>query len=268
MKTVGMIPARYGSTRLEGKALADICGKPMIQHVYERTSQASGLDEVLIATDDPRIAEAVEAFGGRYEMTADTHQSGTDRLAEVARRVDCDLIVNIQGDEPMIEPAAIEAAVGPFLAGSGDRFGTIATPITEPREYEEPSTVKVVVDLSGYALYFSRAPIPHFRDGGDWGQARVGTRLVASGHVADATSRVPTGSAPQLPLKHIGLYVYTRDTLLWYAALPPTPLERTEKLEQLRALENGCRIRVVQVDYSPIGVDTPEDLERVRALMA
>lgn len=251
MVVIGMIPARYASTRLEGKALAEIAGKPMIQHVYQRAARARLLDEVLVATDDPRIARAVAGFGGRCEMTSAEHQSGTDRLAEVAQRTDCDLIVNIQGDEPMIAPEAIDAALGPFLEAPGERFGTLATPITDPREHQEPSTVKVVVDPRGYALYFSRAPIPYFRD--------------VDGGLAPTES----GPGPTTPaLKHIGLYVYTKETLLWYASLPPTPLERTERLEQLRALENGCPVRVVVTDYSPVGVDTPEDLARVRALMA
>jgi len=248
-----MIPARYGSTRLEGKALAEIAGKPMIQHVYERAARATCLDAVLIATDDPRIAAAVAAFGGRCEMTADTHQSGTDRLAEVARRLQCDVIVNIQGDEPMIEPEAVDAAVDPFLAGAPERFGTLATRITDAEEHLDPATVKVVVDAAGYALYFSRAPIPYFRLDADDAPA------------AGAPRRHPHSGL--WPLKHIGLYVYTRETLLWFSALAPTPLERTERLEQLRALENGCRIRVVQVDYSPIGVDTPQDLAKVRSIM-
>lgn len=248
-----MIPARYASTRLEGKALADIGGKPMICHVYERAARAAALTDVLVATDDDRIARAVEAFGGRCEMTDPSHKSGTDRLAEVAARIDCDIVVNIQGDEPMIEPAAIDAALGPFLAGDGERFGTIATRITDLAEHMEPSTVKVVVDATGHALYFSRAPVPYFRldAADDW--------------PPDRPRRHPDSGL--WPLKHIGLYVYTRDTLLWYAGLPQSPLEQTEKLEQLRALDNGCPIRVVEVDYSPIGVDTPEDLRRVREIM-
>lgn len=249
-----MIPARYGSTRLPGKALADIAGKPMIQHVYERAAKASSLDEVLIATDDETIAAATAAFGGRCEMTAGTHQSGTDRLAEVVGRLPCDVIVNIQGDEPMIEPAAIDAAVAPFLTGPEERFGTLATRITTLEEHLDPSTVKVTVGLDGYALYFSRAPVPYFRFDTD-----------LSPLAADAPRQHPESGL--WPLKHIGLYVYTRETLLWYSSLTPTPLERTERLEQLRALENGCPIRVVQVGYSPIGVDTPEDLARVRSLM-
>lgn len=249
---LGIIPARYAATRLEGKVLADIAGKPMIQHVYERAARACSLADVIVATDDPRIAQVVRGFGGRYEMTATTHPSGTDRLAEVAGRIRCDVIVNIQGDEPMIEPGAIDAAVEPFVAG-GERFGTLATRITSLQEHLEPSTVKVVVNRAGYALYFSRAPIPYFRTDSDAQWPPTQPR------------QHPTSGL--WPLKHIGLYVYTRDTLLWFAGLPPSPLEQTEKLEQLRALENGCPIRVVQVDYSPIGVDTPADLEHVRALM-
>lgn len=249
-----MIPARYASTRLDGKALADIGGKPMIRHVYERAARAATLSDVLVATDDDRIARAVEGFGGRCEMTASSHQSGTDRLAEVAARTDCDIIVNIQGDEPMIEPAAIDAAVQPFLeAGGGERFGTIATRIADLAEHLEPSTVKVVVGGTGHALYFSRAPIPYFR------------LDVDDAWPPDKPRRHPVSG--MWPLKHIGLYVYTRETLLWYAGLPQSPLEQTEKLEQLRALENGCPIRVVEVDYSPIGVDTPEELRRVREIM-
>ncbi len=248
-----MIPARYGSTRLEGKALAEIAGKPMIQHVYERAVATEALDEVLIATDDERIARATEAFGGRYAMTATTHQSGTDRLAEVARGTDCDVIVNIQGDEPMIKPEAIDAAVAPFLADSGERFATLATPIHDIARHLDPNTVKVVVDQSGYALYFSRAPIPYFRLDAD------------EAWPADRPRQHPETGV--WPLHHIGLYVYTRETLLWYSELQSTPLEQTEKLEQLRALENGCPIRVVQVDYAPVGVDTPADLEMVRQLM-
>jgi 3-deoxy-manno-octulosonate cytidylyltransferase (CMP-KDO synthetase) len=252
VKIIGMIPARYGSTRLPAKALADICGKPMIQRVYERVCQASSLSEVLIATDDERIAAAVAGFGGRCEMTSPTHPSGTDRLAEVARRTDCDLIVNIQGDEPLIAPQAIDAAVQPFVTGQ-ERFGTLARPLTTREEYEMPSLVKVVVDLRGYALYFSRATVPFFRL--DPGQEIA----------ADAPWQHPVTGVRAL--HHIGLYVYTKETLLWYAGLAPTPLEQTEKLEQLRALENGCPIRVVQVNYAPIGVDTPEDLECVRHLI-
>lgn len=253
LSIVGMIPARYASTRLPGKVLLDLAGKPMIQRVYERCQRAELLDEVIVATDDERVRDAVLGFGGRVEMTGSHHCSGTDRLAEVAGRVPCDVIVNIQGDEPMIEPAAIDAAVQPFLEDPELQMGTIATRIETLAEHTDPAAVKVVVDEQGWALYFSRAPIPYFR--------------VDPGAVPPDTPRRHPKSG-MMPLKHIGLYVYRREMLLWYAALPPAALEMTEGLEQLRVLEAGRRIRVVEVEYSPIGVDTPEDLECVRALLA
>jgi 3-deoxy-manno-octulosonate cytidylyltransferase (CMP-KDO synthetase) len=250
---VGMIPARYASTRLPGKVLLDLAGKPMIQRVYERCLQADLLDDVIVATDDERVHEAVEGFGGNVEMTACEHCSGTDRLAEVAERNDADVIVNVQGDEPMIEPAAIDAAVEPFLSDDDLQMGTIATPIEDLEHHLDPATVKVVVDAEGWALYFSRAPIPFFR-------------LPEGEPQPDAPRTHPDSGLA--PLKHIGLYVYRREMLLWYAGLEASRLEQTEGLEQLRVLEAGRRIRVVVVDYSPIGVDTPEDLERVRKLLA
>ncbi len=252
-RIVGMIPARLAATRLPGKVLLDIAGKPMVQHVYERAQQSRHLSEVLVATDSDEVLRAVEGFGGKAVMTSPEHASGTDRLAEVARGTDCDLVVNIQGDEPLIRPEIIDAAVAPFLAEEGLRLGTIATPILTLEEHLEDSAVKVVVDRRGFALYFSRCPIPFFRldPGATW--------------PADKPRVHPKSGL--IPLKHIGMYVYTRDTLLWMAGLERTPLEITEGLEQLRAVENGCSIRVVQVDYSPIGVDTPEDLARVRQIM-
>jgi 3-deoxy-manno-octulosonate cytidylyltransferase (CMP-KDO synthetase) len=253
MKIIGMIPARYASTRLPGKVLAPIAGKPMVQHVYERAKQAGVLSAVLVATDDERVYRAVRDFGGWAEMTSPYHASGTDRLAEVAARVDCDLVVNIQGDEPLLEAPVIEAAVAPFLCDPQLRMGTVATPIRTRAEHEDAAVVKVVVDREGYALYFSRAPIPFFRldSPSPWPQEE----------------RRQHPASKLWPLKHIGLYVYRREALLWFAGLEPTPLELTEKLEQLRALENGCRIRVVTVDYSPLSVDTAEDLERVRRIL-
>jgi 3-deoxy-manno-octulosonate cytidylyltransferase (CMP-KDO synthetase) len=254
---VGIIPARYDSTRLPGKVLLDLAGKPMIQRVYERCRQAELLDEVLVATDDERVRDAVEAFGGRAEMTSCEHCSGTDRLAEVAERMGSlgpgDVIVNIQGDEPMIEPEAIDAAVRPFFNDADLQMGTIATPIDELEEHLDPAAVKVVIDADGWALYFSRAPIPYFR-------------LAAGEQQPDGPRRHPASGMS--PLKHVGLYVYRREMLLWYAGLPVSPLEQTEGLEQLRVLEAGRRIQVVIVDYSPIGVDTPEDLQRVREMLA
>lgn len=253
MKIIGMIPARYAATRLNGKVLVPLAGKPMVQHVYERASQAGSLNEVLVATDDERVRRAVEAFGGRVEMTSPHHSSGTDRLAEVAARVECDIVVNIQGDEPLLDPQVIEAALAPFLLEHELRIGTVACPIRTLEEHLDSAVVKVVLDRRGYALYFSRSPIPFFRldSPSPWLQ--------------DSRRQHPVSEL--WPLKHIGLYVYRTEDLLWFAGLKPTPLELTEKLEQLRALENGCPIRVATVDYSPISVDTPEDLERVRAIM-
>ncbi|MEN6640850.1 MAG: 3-deoxy-manno-octulosonate cytidylyltransferase [Armatimonadia bacterium] len=252
MRIIGMIPARLASTRLPRKVLLDIAGKPMVQHVYERACQSQHLSEVVVATDNAEVFAAVEAFGGKVAMTSPDHASGTDRLAEVARNMECDLIVNLQGDEPLLRPEVIDAAVAPFLQEQGLRLGTVATPITTLEEHVEPSAVKVVVDQRGFALYFSRCPIPYFR-------------LDAGQEAGDSRTHPKSGLQP---LKHIGLYVYTKETLLWMASLERTPLEITESLEQLRALENGCPIRVVTVDYSPIGVDTPEDLERVRELLS
>ncbi len=250
---VGMIPARYAATRLPGKVLLDLAGKPMIQRVYERCARAELVDEVLVATDDERVRDCVLGFGGRVEMTSPDHSSGTDRLAEVAGRRDCDVIVNVQGDEPMIDPAAIDAAVTPFLHDAQLQMGTIATPIESLEEHLDPAAVKVVVDADGWALCFSRAPIPYFR-------------LEPGEEQPDRPRRHPASGL--MPLKHIGMYVYRRDMLLWYASQSPSRLERTEGLEQLRVLEAGRGIRVVEVEYSPISVDTPADLERVRALLA
>jgi 3-deoxy-manno-octulosonate cytidylyltransferase (CMP-KDO synthetase) len=240
LRVVGLIPARYASKRFPGKALAALGGKPLIQHVVERAGQTRSLSEVVVATDDLRIAEAVRGFGGKVQMTAATHPSGTDRIAEVARDLACDLVVNIQGDEPLIAPAEIDAAVAPLLADPSIPMGTLACPL--PLEQAaDPNAVKVVVGAHGFALYFSRAPIPYLRDG----------------HGG--------GASPYL--LHIGLYVYRREVLLRLASLPPTPLEERERLEQLRALEHGIPIRVVMTDHASIGVDTPEDLERVRRMM-
>ncbi len=253
MRVVGMIPARYEATRLPGKVLADIAGKPMIQHVYERAQRAERLDNLLVATDDERIKAVVEGFGGTAVMTSPEHKSGTDRLAEVARDVKCDVVVNIQGDEPLIDPAAIDALIEPFLADPGLRMSTLAVRLVSYREHLQPSVVKVVVDKERFALYFSRAPLPYFR-------------LDTDGQWPDNKPRQHPKST-LWPLRHIGLYAYTRETLLWLSSLPQSPLEVTEKLEQLRALENGCRIKVVEVVYEAISVDTAEDLERVRRMM-
>ncbi len=239
-RVVGLIPARYASKRFPGKALADLVGKPLLQHVVERALRARRLSEVIVATDDARISSMVRGFGGTVRMTAATHPSGTDRIAEVARDLACDLVVNIQGDEPLIDPAEIDAAVDPLLADPAIPMGTLACPLSL-EQAADPNAVKVVVSADGFALYFSRAAIPYLRDG----------------HGG--------GTSPYL--LHVGLYVYRREVLLRLASLAPTPLEERERLEQLRALEHGIRIRVVRTDHPSLGVDTPEDLERVRRML-
>jgi len=240
MKIAAIIPARFASTRLEGKPLADICGKTMVQRVYER-AQAAKFSDVVVATDDERILKAVNSFGGHAVMTSDRHVSGTDRVAEAAYFIKADIIVNLQGDEPLIDPALIEAAVAPVREDHGVNMATLMTPIVHEDEYNDPNAVKVTTDKDGFALYFSRSPIPFCRNG--------------------------FSGLPCLPYKHIGLYVYRREFLFEFTKLKPTPLELSESLEQLRALENGHRIKVVEVRYNPVSVDTPEDLERVRAIV-
>jgi len=235
-----IIPARYQSSRLPGKALADIGGRPMIEHVYRRASAASSVSSVLVATDDERILEAVRAFGGTACLTSPDHPSGTDRVAEVIAELGSEIVVNVQGDEPLIEPAMIDEAVEPLLADPMVVMSTLRKRIDDAAELLNPNVTKVVVDREGYALYFSRAPIPFTRAGHPRAQA----------------------------WRHIGLYVYRRDCLLQLAGLPPSELERSEALEQLRALEHGIRILAVETKHDSIGVDTPDDLDRVRRLIA
>lgn len=235
-RTLGVIPARFASSRFPGKALSLIAGKPMLQHVYERASQARYVHKVVIATDDRRIFDTARSFGAQVRMTRDDHLSGTDRVAEVASAEEAHVVVNIQGDEPLLDPAAIDAAV---LALTGDPdvpMATLSKRIEHPPEIDDPNVVKVITNRTGDAIYFSRSPIPYPREGR---AARY---------------------------KHIGLYVYRRDFLLAYPTLPVGPLELAERLEQLRALENGYRIRVAETDYDSLGVDTPADLERVNEL--
>jgi 3-deoxy-manno-octulosonate cytidylyltransferase (CMP-KDO synthetase) len=217
----------------------------MIEHVYRRAARARGLTEVVVATDDARIVEAVEAFGGRVRLTRTTHRTGSDRIAEVARDLDCAIVVNVQGDEPFIEPAMIEQVLEPFAADRAIVVTTLRRRITDPADLANPNVVKVVVDARGDALYFSRAPIPFDRD---------------------PEQAAPT--AARLAYRHVGLYAYRRDFLLTMTALEQTPLERLEALEQLRVLEHGYRIRTVETSYDSISVDTPEDLERARRLAA
>jgi 3-deoxy-manno-octulosonate cytidylyltransferase (CMP-KDO synthetase) len=248
-KILAVIPARYGSTRFEGKPLADILGKPMIQYVYEGVRQSKLIDEVIVATDDQRILQAVKAFGGKAVMTSPIHVTGTDRVAEVARRLKSEIIVNVQGDEPLISGSIVDQAIRPLLADDNLQMSTLMTRIEEVRDWLNPHIVKVVADQKNFALYFSRSPIPFPRD------LQIG-RLESN----------PFGTNRPLPkrvFKHIGVYVFRRKFLLLFSKMKATPLEKLEKLEQLRALENGCRIKVTPVNYEPLSVDTPEDLQKV-----
>src|SRR5206468_5654635 len=238
MKVFGLIPARYASSRFPGKPLHPIAGKSLIQHVVERCKLARSLSEVIVATDEERIREVVRKFC-RVEMTRPDHPSGSDRIAEVAARCACDAVVNIQGDEPLIDPNVIDAVVAALAV---NEMSTAATVIGEPAEYDNPNVVKVVVNSAGCALYFSRRTVPYLRD-------------AASRSVAEQLAAFPF-------LKHLGIYGYRREALLRLVKLPVSPLERAEKLEQLRALEHGIGIAVVKVRYASGVVDVPEDVAR------
>jgi 3-deoxy-manno-octulosonate cytidylyltransferase (CMP-KDO synthetase) len=253
-RVVAIIPARYASTRLPGKPLVDLAGQPMILRVVERARLAPSVSRVIVATDNERVWQVVRDAGGEAVMTSPDHQTGTDRLAEVASYLDADIIVNVQGDEPLIEPATIEAAIAPLAADESIVMATTCEPIETIADALSPSVVKVVVDRAGFALYFSRHPVPFPR-----------AEVLKHGSVAAALAARP--ELLKLFAKHTGLYVYRRDFLLTYARLEPTPLERAESLEQLRALEHGYRIRVVASADRSIGVDTAADLERVRRLL-
>jgi 3-deoxy-manno-octulosonate cytidylyltransferase (CMP-KDO synthetase) len=242
MKVAAIIPARYASTRLPGKPLAEICGKTLVERVYERARQCSLIDSVTVATDDERIFDAVKKFGGEAVMTSAAHRSGADRVAEAAEKFPwAGVIVNIQGDEPLITPWAVDSAIRPLLDDPQVDVCTLKTPITDEAEFLDPHAVKVVTDAAGRALYFSRSPIPY--------------------------APVPFDERKTPPFKHIGLYVYRRGFLMEFAALGHSPLEEAESLEQLRALEHGHIIKVVETDYNPVSVDTAEDLERVREII-
>jgi len=223
----------------------------MIEHVYRRAAAARGVDAVVVATDDERIASAVRGFGGVATMTNAAHRTGTDRIAEVAAGLPCEIVVNLQGDEPLIDPEAIDAVIAPLMRDPMLEMSTVCVAIADRSEYDNPNVVKLVKDRSGRALYFSRSPIPHFRGGPFEGPAKAGPDL-------------DVGAGFSGPFKHIGVYGYRRTFLLKFASLAQTPLERSESLEQLRALEHGYRIQTVETRYDSIGVDTPEDLERVR----
>jgi 3-deoxy-manno-octulosonate cytidylyltransferase (CMP-KDO synthetase) len=240
-RVVVVIPARYGSTRLPGKPLVTLAGKPMIQRVYERVKLARRVDRIIVATDDERIVKAVEAFGGEARMTRADHRTGTERVAEVAAHEAGEVFVNVQGDEPLLDPVAVDAAVNSLLEEPAASISTVATPIRTPADIMDPNVVKTVLDFDGNALYFSRAPIP-------W--------------VRDIASKIQVRH-----LKHLGLYVFQRDALLEYPTLPQGELERIEQLEQLRWMEYGWKIRVAEVEHDAISVDVPEDVARVEKLL-
>ena len=240
MDVIGVIPARYGSSRFEGKVLADLQGKPMVQWVWEQAKKAKILDELIVACDDKRIEEAVNAFGGKAVLTSKEHLSGTDRICEVVNPLEVKVIVNIQADEPLLDPVMIESVARPLLDDSTLNMATLMKRIDDPHEISDPNVVKVAADTHGFALYFSRAAIPYQRD------KSINTAYY----------------------KHIGLYAYTKDFLFIFKNLPESNLEKVEKLEQLRVLEAGFRIKVMETRVSTIGVDTPEDLEKVKKMLS
>jgi 3-deoxy-manno-octulosonate cytidylyltransferase (CMP-KDO synthetase) len=243
MNTLVVIPARFASTRLPGKALVSLGGKPMIQRVWERVRQATVVSEVIIATDDERIRTAAEGFGAKVAMTRADHRSGTERIAEVAvTRPDVEIFVDVQGDEPLIEPAAIDAVVEAVREDADVTVASLAVPITKPADIMDPNIVKAVLDFDGNALYFSRAPIPWVRDRG--------------------------GPIHAKHLKHLGIYAFRRSALLEFPTFPQGDLERIEQLEQLRWLENGYHIRVAETEYDSVSVDMPEDVTRVEQLLS
>lgn len=246
MAVVAIIPARYGSTRFPGKPLATIGGKPMIQHVYESASKAGGLDRLLVATDDHRILQAVRDFGGEAVLTSKDHVSGTDRLAEVAKKLKAEWVVNIQGDLPFVQSQTISRTLAPLRRDRSISMGTARTPIRDKEEWLNPNVVKVVTDDRGFALYFSRAPVPYLRGRG----------------VNHDDSKTAPREKTVWGYRHIGIYVYRRDFLLKFSRLRPSALEQAEGLEQLRALAYGYRIRVMDVDEPGVEVDTPQDLAK------
>jgi 3-deoxy-manno-octulosonate cytidylyltransferase (CMP-KDO synthetase) len=240
-QVVVVIPSRYASTRLPGKPLVNLAGKPMVQRVYERAKLAQTVHRVLVATDDQRILDAVQAFGGQARMTRSDHRTGTERIAEVAAHEPGDVFINVQGDEPLIDPVAIDTAVAALLDDPPAQISTVATPIRYVPDIMDPNIVKTVLDFDSNALYFSRAPIPWVRDT----QSKVHVKY----------------------WKHLGLYVFQRDALLEYPTFPQGELEKVEQLEQLRWLENGWRIRVAEVEHDAVSVDVPEDIPRVEKLL-
>ena len=238
MEAVGIIPARYGSTRFEGKLLADFCGKPVIQHTWENAKKSKSIDDLIVATDDKRIYNVAKGFGANVVYTSVAHKSGSDRLTEVAASIDAKIIVNIQADEPLLHPSMIDDVTGAILKDKTLVMATLCHKINNAAQIQDPNVVKVVFDRNGLALYFSRSPIPYERMGSD-------DKLQVIDYY-----------------KHIGIYAYAKDFLFTFKSLPQSRLEKTEKLEQLRVLEKGYRIKVIETKFDTIGIDTPEDLEK------
>lgn len=247
MKCIAVIPARWESTRFKGKVLADINGKSMLQHVWEKAKSAHEIDDVIIAVDKEKVYKAAESFGAKVVYTSPEQSSGTDRIAEAVNEIDTDIIVNIQADEPLIHPVMIDKLVQLFFYEKNIQMATIIKRIHKKEEISDPNVVKVVVDRKGFALYFSRSPIPYLRENGSH---KEGDNGIAAGY-----------------FKHIGVYAYTKDFLFTYTNLPESSLEKNEKLEQLRVLEHGYKIKTIETTYDTIGVDTPEDLEKVKVIL-
>lgn len=238
MDVIGIIPARYGATRFEGKVLADLMGKPVIQHVYEMARNSKMLDDLIVATDDERISKAVKDFGGNVTLTSVDQPTGTDRLAEVVNPLDVKIVINIQGDEPLVHYTMIDELARTMLDDGSINMATVIRRIEDKNEIMDPNVVKVVIDREGYALYFSRSPIPFER-----------------------------GAKNKNFYKHLGLYAYTKDFLFTFTNLPVSELERVESLEQLRALEHGYKIKTIETKFETVGIDTPEDLERAKKIL-
>src|SRR3990167_1561164 len=295
MDVIGVIPARYGSTRFEGKVLADLQGKPMLQWVWEQAKKAKILDELIVACDDKRIEEAVNGFGGKAVLTSKEHLSGTDRICEVVNPLEVKVIVNIQADEPLLDAVMIENVARPLLDDSRLNMATLMKRIDDPHEISDPNVVKVTIDRHGFALYFSRAAIPYQRDKpprrrrgnsqshkpeGNGGQPNSRSHKPEGNGAASASrSHKPEGNGAASAsrshksinaayYKHIGLYAYSKDFLFIFKNLPESNLERIEKLEQLRVLEEGFRIKVIETNIPTLGVDTPEDLEKVKKMLS
>ncbi|NQT75566.1 MAG: 3-deoxy-manno-octulosonate cytidylyltransferase [Candidatus Omnitrophica bacterium] len=243
MEAMGIIPARYGATRFEGKLLADLCGKPVIQHTWENAKKSKSIEDLIIATDDKRIYNACKGFGAKVSYTSKAHRSGSDRLTELASSIDAKVIVNIQADEPLIHPSMIDDVVSPLLKGKDIQMTTLCHKIAKEHELYDKNIVKVVMDRKGFALYFSRAAIPY------------------------KPRSIDNGKPIKNHYKHIGIYAYVRDFLFTFKSLPQSPLEKAEKLEQLRVIENGYKIKVIETRFDTVGIDTPEDLLKATELI-